>query len=178
MQRLILNWRGPIDLQTFEKTQASSVSLDDPPNNRPVVYLWCIRIVRRGEDGLAVNYVGSTRQFQTRMRRHCQYWVNGKYSLFDPQDAIRGEINIRYIPRYDQWDSCFEQVARADLSLIKVFWAEVEDKPKEVESALKLKLTRKQETRGYLYSQEQMTSKLHHDFIENRFPDRCRIIGF
>lgn len=177
MQRLILDWRGPIDLQAFEKTLASSVSFEDPPNNRPVVYLWCIRIVRRGEDGLAVNYVGSTRQFQTRMRTHCHALVNRKYSLFDPQDAVRGEITILYIPKYDEWDPSFEQVAREDLSLIKVFWAEVEDDLKEVEGALKAELTRKQETRGYLYSQEQMKLR-HHRVFEHRFPDGCKIIGF
>jgi hypothetical protein len=112
------------------------------------------------------------------MHQHCDAWIHGKYSLFDPQDAIHGEINILYMPGYDQWEHGLEQVAREGLSLIKVYWADVEDKPKEVEDALKLKLTRKQETRGYLYSQEQMTFKLHHDYIENRFPEGCKIIGF
>jgi len=178
VQPLILTWHGPIDLQVFEKARASSVSLDVPPTGRPVVYLWCISIVRRGEEGLAVYYVGSTGDFQKRMREHCKALVGRKWSLFDPKDAVRGEINIRYIPGYDPWHPDLEEVMREDLSLIKVFWAGVQDKPqKQVEGALKGKLTRKQETRGYHYSQEQMILKLHHNDVENCFPEGCKIIG-
>lgn len=197
MQPLILNWYGPIELQVFEETQASSVSSqvglaqddelkqkttarDVPPTGSRVVYLWCIRIVGRGEDHWAVYYVGSTQQFRRRMRDHCNNWVGGNYSLFDPEDADRGEINILYIPGYGEWQPRLEKVARENLSRIKLFWAEVvgDWNETQVEGALRIKILRKQETRGYHYGQEPASLKLHHDFIKNRFPDGCKVIGF
>lgn len=197
MQPLILNWHGPINLQVFEKARASSASSkaslaqddelkektkasDVPPTASRVVYLWCIRIVRRGEDCWAVYYVGSTQQFQRRMRDHCNKLVGGKYSLFDPEDAVRGEINMLYFPDYDEWHSPLERVARENLSRVKVFWAEVVGDWNEthVEGALRTKILRKQETRGYHYGQEQASLKLHHDFVKNHFPDGCKVISF
>jgi hypothetical protein len=178
MERIALRWHGPIDLQVFEAPRPITLTLDVSSTGKPVVYLWCMRINYRGGDGLAVYYVGSTRRFPERMREHYDDWINGKSSLFNPRDVVRGEINIVYMPNYDKWVPGLDQVAKENVSLIKIFWAVVQDEhEKEVEGVLKVKLWRKQETRGYQCSQEQMRYKIHHNLVENFFPEGCNIIG-
>jgi GIY-YIG catalytic domain len=178
MQPLILTWHGPIDLEAFVPLRVSTLQFNILPPGKPVVYLWTIGTNCREENDKSVYYVGSTKDFPKRMKEHCNDWVSGSSTLFDPKDAVRGEINIVFIPGYDQWTRNLEHVARENIRLVKIFWASVEDAPeKEVEGALKLKLWRKMKTRGYQLSIENRLYKIHHDQIENRFPDGCNVSG-
>lgn len=178
MQRLILIWHGPIDLEAFVPSRVSTLGFNLPPVGKPVVYLWSIETNCRAENDRFVYYVGSTKDFPKRMKVHCDGLVSGSSTLFDPKDAVRGEINIVYIPAYDPWTPCLEQVAREDIRLVKILWASVDNAPeKEVEGALKLKLWRKMKTRGYQCSIENRIYKIHDDLIENRFPDGCKVSG-
>lgn len=178
MQPLILSWHGPLDLEAFLPLKVSTLKFNGPSAGKPVVYLLTIGTSCHGENDRSVYYVGSTKDFPKRMKDHCDGWVSGRSTLFDPKDAVLGEINIVYIPDYDQWTPNFEQVARENIRLVQVFWASVENiSEKDVEGALKLKLWRKMKTRGYQLSIENRSYKIHHDQIENRFPDGCNVSG-
>lgn len=164
MRPLVLTWHGPIDLEAFMPLRVSTEQFNVPSASMPVVYLWAIETNCGEENGRSVYYVGSTRDFPERMKQHCGHCASGRSTLFDPKDVVHGEVNIVYIPGYDQWTSSLEQVARENIRLIKLFWANVETiSEKEVEGALKLKLWRKMKTRGYQLSMENRSYKIHHD---------------
>lgn len=67
------------------------------------VYLWVVDT----PDGYLVNYVGSTACFEDRIRQHLDYFITGRYWVYDYKSLAEGNkrLDTAYNPR--QWQETF-----------------------------------------------------------------------
>lgn len=120
MKKIKLNWFGPINFLTGKGVPEEDNSELITALAKPGIYLWAYPKAHFGKTGI---YVGKSKNLIKRHFQHLGYWLNGHYSLIDPETLDWVAMPKSSDPSFD----AYVEKAWQEVRVCKTYFAKTDD---------------------------------------------------